>query len=350
MMVGEIPMWMKKAEPFVYARISTREQAEKDVGKPLDQQTPMQEQVIEIKQKLKSLGLKSPKKENIFYDIASGYTMNRENLKAMLAKVFAFEKPAFIIVREPARWSRNARLSGIQEGELYLRNVPIMEAQNGLITSTADTPRAYEDFMFSIGQGVSTIELDVKRKKNLQKAQSFREQGIYASAAQSLYPFAREDPLEVMEANYDMITRPTREGGGKEAFGRFLISSTAPNGMTTTTQWARIKKADDDARANLSPEEYRAWRAFRSKIRAFYKEKEYDPSPYATLTTTKSNQKYIDWGLRAVQRMVSGYIQFPTKDFYRISTDEEIDDYYTNFKDYMSVKDAKLYRRLVSKR
>jgi len=349
-MVGEIPAFMRKAEPFVYARISTQEQAEKDVGKPLDQQTPMQEQVIEIKQKLKELGLKPPKKENIFYDIASGYTMNRENLKAMLAKVYAFEKPAFIIVREPARWSRNARLSGIQEGELYLRNIPIMEAQNGLITSTAKNPRAYEDFMFSIGQGVSTIELDVKRKKNIQKAASFREQGIYASAASSLYPFARQDPLEVMEANYDMITRKKEEGGGKEAFGRFLIASTAPNGMTTTNQWVRLKKADDDARANLSAEDYQAWRAFRAKIRDLYREKEYDPSPYATVRTTRSNQKHIDWGIRAVSRMVAGFIQFPTDPAYRISTDDEIQDYYTNFKDYLSDKDAKLYRRLVSKR
>jgi DNA invertase Pin-like site-specific DNA recombinase len=349
-MVGELPKWMSKAEPFVYARISTQEQAEKDIGKPLDQQTPMMEQVAEIKAKLKALGFKEPKKENMFYDIASGYTMDRDNFKAMIAKVLAYPKRAYIVIREPARWSRNQVLGTEIQAELYRRNIPILEAQNGLLSSTQEEPRAYEQFMFSIGQGISTIELDVKKKKNIQKVESFREQGIYASGAATLYPFAKRDPLEVMEQNYDLLTLTKAEGGGHTAFGNLLIASTAPHGMTTINQYPRLKKADDDARANLSPEEYKAWRAFRSKIRDMYREKGYDPSPYAVLSTTKPNKNYIDWGLKAVQRMVSGFIQFPTNPIYRMPTDEELNDYYTNFKDWLSDGDLKLYRRVVSKR
>lgn len=343
-MVGEIPPEMKKAEPFLYARISTQEQAEKDIGKPLDQQSPMVQQVAEMKRKLKELGLKTPKKENIFYDIASGYTMDRENLKQMLAKVYAFNKPAFIMVREPARWSRNARLSGIQEGELYLRNIPIIEAQNGLITSTQANPRAYEDFMFTIGQGVSTIELDVKRKKNIEKVEQSKAEGILEASITSLYPFAKHDPLEIMEQNYDILDRESQQ-----AFGRFLMTATAPNGFTTPNQWRSIKKADDEARAKLSPEEYAKYRAFRTKMREFYREKQYDPSRENPLKSTR-NKNYIDWGVKAVSRMVRGYLRYPYEDNYRMRTDDEIQDYYTNFKEYLSDKDAKLYRRVVSKR
>jgi hypothetical protein len=55
--LGEIPKWMFKATPFIYARISSQEQVADEADKPLIDQTPIRDQIRGIQAELKAYGL-----------------------------------------------------------------------------------------------------------------------------------------------------------------------------------------------------------------------------------------------------------------------------------------------------
>ena len=95
-------------------------------------------------------------------------------------------------------------------------------------------------------------------------------------------------------------------------------------------------------REKLSDKEYKAWREYRTKIRNILIEKGSDPD---AKTTPSGN---FDFGAQALMMMVRRSLAEPWN--YRQRTDEEIQEYLTNPKPYLSVKDSKIYRATVSKR
>ena len=95
-------------------------------------------------------------------------------------------------------------------------------------------------------------------------------------------------------------------------------------------------------REKLSDKEYKAWREYRTKIRNILIEKGSDPD---AKTTPAGN---FDFGAQALMMMVRRSLAEPWN--YRQRTDKEIQEYLTNPKPYLSVKDSKIYRATVSKR
>ena len=143
---------------------------------------------------------------------------------------------------------------------------------------------------------------------------------------------------------------PKGEGGGKAAFGRFVVSATAPYGPVSA-QWYRSELERENERvAKLTAEEYATWYSFRKKWRDLQKERDYDSQKDGPKRSLE--RKDIDWGMKAAQRFANGYLRYPYAKEYKDSmpSNEDIDTYFSNPKEYLSDKDKKLYRTVVSKK
>jgi len=348
---GEIPNWMKKAEPFIYVRISSKDQIPAEADKPLPQQTPLKTQLEGIQSALKTYGLKQGKKANIFYDLASGNQMDRDGFNAMKAAILEYtkdgKKRAFFAVSEPSRWSRNITLGEEAYAPFYRREIPIFSTGDGLTTHTATEPRTTEQLIISVKSMVAQQERGTLIDRVNRKKTRLIEQGILPAAIGTFYPFAKADPLEVLKANVGLLNVPKSQGGGSSALGQLIATATAPYGAGATW-YKRALDYENERVAKLTPEEYERYNAFRKKWRDLQRERDYDPQSKAPIVSL--NRKDIDWGMKAAQRFANGYLRYPFDPKYRMPTDDEINEYLTNPKEYLSDKDKKLYRRLVSKR
>lgn len=347
---GEIPKWMAKAEPFIYARISSKEQIPAEADKPLPQQTPLKDQVKGVQVALKDFGLKQAKKANIFYDLASGNQMDRDGFNAMKAAVLEYTKNgkrAFFAVSEPSRWSRNITLGQEAYAPFYRREIPIISTDDGMTSHTAKEPRTTEQLIQGIKSIISQQERGTLIERVNRKIDRLKEQGILPAAIGTFYPFANADPLEVLKANVGLLNVPKSQGGGSSALGQLIATATAPYGPQATW-YKRALEYENERVAKLSPVEYLEYNAFRKKWRDLQRERDYDPQSKAPIVSL--NRKDIDWGMKAAQRFANGYLRYPWDMKYRMPTDDEIKEYLTNPKEYLSDKDKKLYRRMVSKR
>lgn len=351
--LGQIPKWMKKATPFIYARISSQEQVADEASKPLIEQTPIRDQIRGMQKALKEkYGLPQAKKANIFVDLASGGDMNREGFNAMKEAVLNHKGRSFFVISEPSRWSRNTTLGEEAYAPFYRRNIPQLITSNGLITQTQSEPSSLAQAMISLqaifaqSERANLIER-VNRKKRI-----LIDQAILPAGIGSFFPFARQDPLEVLLDNVSLLDVPVKEGGGGAALGRLVVSSTAPNGPTSE-QWYRKELERHTARiAQLDAEELEEWFAFRDYWRELQQERNYDSQKDGNPSGDKDDKNKVDWGMKAAQRFANGYLRYPFKAEYRDSkpTKEQIQEYLTNPKEFLSDNDKRLYKRLVSKR
>ena len=346
----QIPAWMKKATPFIYARISGREQVADEAGKPLDKQTPLVAQVKGINANLRDQNLPSAKAKNTFYDLASGggEPNKREGFKQLLEAILKHRGRAFVALSEPSRWSRNSVLGSEAYAPLYRRDIPLFDASQGLVAGTATDPRTNAQFMFLIKQGVGDVERGTLIDRVNRKKEDLFGQGILPASIGTAYPFARQDPLDVLNENIMLADMPKKDGGGATALGNLVVASTAPNGPTSAQWWKKEAEREAERVAKLSKEEYAEWYQFRKKFREISKKRDYDTGKYANPISLERND--VDWGMKALARFANGFLRYPFDPKYRILEDSEITEYLKNPKEYLSDNDKRLYRRLVSKR
>ena len=345
----EIQKWMKNATPFVYARISDKEQSPDEASLDVMKQTPIIEQIEGMKAKLKLLELKQPKKGNVWADIASGGTMDRPAWKSMMEAVLNHEGRAYVVVAEPSRWARNTVLGSEAYAPLYRRDIPILSTSDGLMSGTTTEPRPNVQFLFLIKQGVAEGERGQLIDRVNRKKETRISQGILPAGIGSLFPFARADPLDVINENIHVMAAPRKEGGGKGAFGRLVVQLTAPNGPNSDQYYRKELERENERKAQLTPEEYATWYAFRKKWRALQLERDYDSQKDGPIVSL--NRKDVDWGMRAAQRFANGYLRYPFSKEYKdtMPTDEAIQEYLDNPREYLSDNDKKLYRSIVGK-
>jgi DNA invertase Pin-like site-specific DNA recombinase len=347
--LGEIEPWMRKAEPFIYARISSQEQVADEAKKPILEQTPIKDQIAGIQLALKKeYGLKQAKKAHIFADLASGNSMDRPAFNAFMEAILNHKGRTFVALSEPSRWSRNITLGEEAYAPLYRRNIPKLITSDGTISHTSKTPRTNEQAMMSMKAIFAQAERGQLIERVNRKKRALISQGILPAGIGSLFPFARQDPLKVLLDNVSLIDVPVKEGGGGSALGRLIVSATAPYGPTSQQWYKRALQRQNKILAKLNADELEEYMAFRDKIRAIQLDRDYDSSrdkPIASIVRTD-----VDWGLKALQRFANGYLKEPYNPQYRMPTDEEIKEYLTNPKEYLSDNDKRLYRRLVSKR
>ena len=349
MRYGVIEPWMKKATPFIYARISSQEQVADEATKPIKEQTPIKDQISAIQTALKKeYGLKQAKQEHIFVDLATGNDMDRPGFKAFMEAILNHPGRAFVALSEPSRWSRNITLGEEAYAPLYRRNIPKLITGDGTMSHTQQVPRPNEQALLSMRSIFAQAERGQLIQRVNQKKDTLISQGILPAGIGSFYPFARQDPLDVLLQNVSLIDVPVKQGGGGAALGRLVVSATAPNGPQSPGWYKKELERQNERKAKLTPEELATWMAFRRKWRAIQKDRDYDSQKDGPITSLE--RKDVDWGMKAAQRFANGYLRYPFDPKYRMPTDAEIEEYLTNPKEYLSDNDKRLYRRLVSKR
>jgi len=343
-----IPPWMKKATPFVYLRLSSEYQAKGDQGKPLDKQSWAIDQLESIKSFLKANGMKQPKEAHIYRDLASGGSMDREGLQELMEAVLSHRGRSYVAVVEPSRFGRNSTLAFESLAPLYRKDIPLLSTDDALVSGTIKEPRTNAHLLFTIRMGVSEVERGTLSTRVNRRKEQRKQQGILSAAIGSLFPFARKDPLDVLLENEQLIQVLPRDGGGQNNLGRLVQSASAPNGAPNIAWTANERKRLEPIRAKLTPEEFNAWKDYRKKIRAIYASRDFDPA--RNPNPASINRKDIDFGAKALNRMVGGFIAQPYDPAYFPLDDEEISDILANPKDFLSDGDKKLYRRVISKR
>lgn len=339
--------WMKKATPFVYLRLSSELQAKGDAGKPIEKQSWAIDQLASIEEYLKKNGLKMPKKIHVFRDLGTGADFDRPGLSQLLEAIHSHKGRSYIAISEPSRWGRNTVLGNELYAPLYRRDIPLLSTSDGLVSGTATEPRPNAQFLFTIKQGMGDTERGRLVERVKRKVATRKASGILSAAIGSLFPFARQDPLDVLRDNILLPQVPVKQGGGLNALMRLVESTSAPNGAPFA--WGNnARKRENERVAKLTPEQYQQWYQYRKKIRAIFAKRDYDPARNVPIRSLKRTG--TDFGAKALQRMAGGYLSQPFDPAYSMLNDEEIREILTNPKEYLSDADKKQYRKEVSKR
>jgi len=344
--------WMDKGTPLAYTRISTNDQDKSDRSKNDAKKKPtLMKQFKFINQRLKIEKMPEVKASNWFAEVASGTNRNRGQWNAMMqrAQALAVEgKGPYIVVQDPSRFARNTRHAMVAIDALHEAGVPVYAVREGLQTGSAGDLHPTEELIFLQLLGSSAYVSQVQKDKADQSVSTAKEEGTMSSRGLSLFPFAQRDPLEVYYEHIDVLrATPYKDEdgkwkGGPNAHATIVSNITGENGPSINSVKTRIRSAEQLAKGGLSPADYKSYRTYRTKIRNILKERGADP--YAT---TSSAGKY-DFPSQALMMMVGRSLQDPIK--FRQRTDKEIEEYLTNPRPYLSVKDSGIYKSTVSKR
>jgi len=342
--IGASP-WMKKAIPLAYTRISDMQQSKDDRKKSKAKDKPaLQQQFEYVKKGLKSMGLGSVKKDNWFAEVRSGTDRERGQWKALMARAMELAlqgERVFIAVQDPSRWSRNTRHSLSALDRLHDAGIPVLAIREGIQTGSAGDLHPTEELLFVQLQGGASFVSQEQKKKAIQAVDVAKEEGRMSGKGQSLFPFARQDPLDAYYDQLPLLSVPRSDGGGPTAFRGTVEGMTAPNGPSSQGVY-KMGVQENERLAKLSQEEYDDWRRYRTKIREILIRLNHDPFAINT------DAGPINFPARAIMAMTGRYLQEPWK--YKPRTDEELQDIETNFKDYLGTKDLKRYTAIVGKR
>jgi len=343
--------WMDKGTPLAYTRISSNDQDKSDQSKKNAKKKPtLQKQFKFINQRLKIDKLPEVKDSNWFAEVGSGTNRDRGQWKALMqrAQVLSLEgKRPFIVVQDPSRFARNTRHAMVAIDTLHEAGIPVYAVREGLQTGSVGDLHPTEELIFLQLLGSSAYVSQVQKDKADQSVSTAKEEGTMSSRGYSLFPFAKQDPLEVFYEHIDVLRTPPfkKDGkwqGGPNAHATIVSNITGENGPSINSVKNTLRNAEMKIRGDLTQKEYDSYRKYRTKIRNILIERGSDP--YATVTDAG---KY-DFSTQALMMMVGRSLQDPSK--FRQRTDKEIQEYLTNPKPYLSVGDSKIYKSTVSKR
>ena len=336
--------WMKKATILGYARISdakqdTASRKEKDpLKKPV-----LIAQMDEVNKSLKNLKL--PKVKEWFAEVRSGTERDRPKwieVQGRAQELAAEGKRVLIVVKEPARWARNARHAFSAFDVLHEKGIPVLAAREGIQTGSKGDLHPTEELLFVQLGGSSAFVSQEQKKKADTSVEVAKEAGVTSGKGTTLYPFAAEDPLDVYVENIHRVSKKKKDGGwSKQSFRDYVADTTSPHGPAATAV-VGVGNKEIERRKKLNAEEYQAWYDYRKKIRNLLIEAEHDPLARAT----KSGD--INWSVRALMRMVGRYLDEPWKYIQR--SDEEIQEILSDYPKYLSGKDVEKHNVIVGHR
>jgi DNA invertase Pin-like site-specific DNA recombinase len=324
---------MKKATPFLYARISTDEQSVQD-GKINDvfKKTAIKRQIKLIQDLLKSQGLPKVKKENIYAEVASGRKSDRPQWLAIQSAIMAHNGPAFIVIKSPSRWARELDSAVEAWAPLKRKNTPVYAIFDNIQTGHAGDLRPQESLWFLLNSGFAALGSDEQKVKADQGVKRQKAEGALAGTGSSLYPFARRDPLEVFLENEDLLTIPK----GKKKFAELIEVQSMPNGMkAVSVNSLRLKV--NSLREKLNAQQFKQWLAFRAYLRN--KLIELDSDPWVGKLAISSGSKANYYPARALMRMAGLYLTKPAEHLQ--PKIEVLETVIKEFPQYLSDKDKK---------
>jgi DNA invertase Pin-like site-specific DNA recombinase len=339
--------WMLEGTPLAYTRISTNDQDKSDQSKKNAKKKPtLIKQLKFINARLKLEKMPQVKDGNWFAEVASGTDRKRGQWNALQQRAQALVldgKRPYIVVQDPSRFARNTRHAMVAIDSLHESGIPVYAVREGLQTGSVGDLHPTEELIFLQLLGSSAYVSQVQKEKADQSVETAKEEGTMSSKGMSLFPFAQRDPLEVFYEHIDVLRAPAEEGvGGPKAHASIVANLTAPDGPSINAVSKRIRAHEKMVREGLSEKEYQSYRQYRTMIRDILKERGSDPNAITT-----SSGKY-DFPSQALMMMVGRSLQDPTK--FRQRTDKEIQEYLSNPKPYLSVKDSGIWKSTVSKR
>jgi len=325
---------MKKATPFIYARISTEEQSAGDEGiKDPKKKSVIKRQIKQIQDELKKQGLPQAKPENIYAEVASGTKRERKQWLAVRAAAMGHNGKAFVVVKDTTRWARSLRHAVVAWDTLMTRGIPVYAITSNIQTGSDTDLRPDEESWFVLNSVMSAKTSQIQKKKADDSVDRQKQEGVIAGVGSSLYPFASQDPLRVLLANEYMLSQPK----GSSRLNAMVEAQSYPNGMKASSV-PNLRRKLTEIREKLTEKEFQEWLEFRDFIRE--------------LTITQGvdawtgKQRYLPvgdkknyWPMRAVMRMSGAYIGKPY-DFDKPSV-QFIGEVLKEFPSYLSDKDKK---------
>jgi DNA invertase Pin-like site-specific DNA recombinase len=326
--------WFKKAHILGYGRISTAQQDTNFIKETDPAKKPvLMKQVEETERHLKQGKL--PKPKEWFLEVESGTRRDRPKWQSLLSRAHELVlkgKKVVVVVKEPSRWSRNARHGLRAIDDLHEIGVPVLAAREGIQTGSLGDLHPTEELLFLQLSGSSAFVSQEQKKKADTSVEVSKELGIMAGKGSSLYPFAKKEPITLIQENIYRITQPKNEGGWSKAkLHEHVSDMSSPNGPSVQAVKKLIETLELN-RKKLNDAEYREWLAYRNIIRNILIERGHDPFARTT------DEGTWDWASRALMRMVGRYIAEPWK--YSQRSMDEIQSIIDNYEEHLSGKDV----------
>jgi DNA invertase Pin-like site-specific DNA recombinase len=328
------PSDLKGFKPVVYLRISSDEQGPQDKGKPLEKRQAMVNQLAKVKRYLKDNGLPMPKPENIHYELASGGDPTRPVLKRAIQQAVDMKGKRMFVVAELSRFARRIRYGMKDTIPLFENDIPLVATDDQMITGTKNNPQAQQDIMMGIAIALATGEREKLRQRVRSSIETKTAQGIFVSKGLEIFPEADGDIYQYVIDNVEKFAPKDKGGLGWTASYR-LLETIYGSKPPFSNQWSRkASKRILDLKGEMTPEEFENWNNFRKRIlemeRMFGKD---------------------DFRLKAVRYRSNGYLTDPLNPNFSTQPDEEmIQNAIDNPADNLSFKDARKYRKDISKK
>ena len=300
--------WAKVADKeFRYHRVSTTKQ-EGTLGTQEKDVSDKSKALLKIKGQAKRFSEQGSGKNN----------PDREQLSMMIEEAVAAKrkgKTPVIVMRDIQRIARDPYDIGFiykykptLEDSLWSNDIPLISLNEQMVTGTKNYKSLTGDFLAPLFINLGGQEVATRTKQTRAAVAAAREKGILAGTPINLYPKSDLNPITTL----DRLLREENLSNRRLA----EITGRSPSWVRDTKfKFAEIRNKHPKGEAG-----FQEWLAIGDKVRNMEIE-------HGSRAGRGASKRMI-----AVGRMTSGYFARPWE--FPAPTDEDIDEFFTNFKDY----------------
>jgi len=300
--------WAKVADKeFRYHRVSTTKQ-EGTLGTQEKDVSDKSKSLLKIKGQAKRFSEQGSGKNN----------PDREQLSMMIEEAVAAKrkgKTPVIVMRDIQRIARDPYDIGFiykykptLEDSLWSNDIPLISLNEQMVTGTKNYKSLTGDFLAPLFINLGGQEVATRTKQTRAAVAAAREKGILAGTPINLYPKSDLNPITTL----DRLLREENLSNRRLA----EITGRSPSWVRDTKfKFAEIRNKHPKGEAG-----FQEWLAIGDKVRNMEIE-------HGSRAGRGASKRMI-----AVGRMTSGYFARPWE--FPAPTDEDIDEFFTNFKDY----------------
>ena len=300
--------WAKVADKeFRYHRVSTTKQ-EGTLGTQEKDVTQKSKDLLGIKGQAKKYSEQGSGKNN----------PDRKKLTQLIEEAVAAKragKTPVVVMRDIQRIARDPYDIGFiykykptLEDSLWSNNIPLISLNEQMVTGTKDFKSLTGDFLAPLFINLGGQEVATRSKQTRAAVAAAREKGILAGTPINLYPDSDLNPLTTL----DRLLREENLSNRRLA----EITGRSPSWVRDT----RFKFAEIRNKHPKGEVGFQEWLRIGDKVRKMEQE-------FGKRAGRGASKRMI-----AVGRMTSGYFARPYE--FPAPTDEDIDEYFNNFKQY----------------
>jgi len=290
---------IKDRDVFIYARVSGAKQ-----------EGTLPTQIKAVKDSLRGMGYRKAFKGRIFQEQASGTVLERPELAKAIEAMKNHPRPAILVVRDIQRFSRDPYGLGALYRQMWEQDIPLASLTENLVLGTQKNPSPNADLLGPILIAIGGQEVNLRKKQSLVGRQAAKAKGI--SGGQPMRVYSNE-PLNPYRELVRLLAVGIGQKTGSTRLGR------------SGSWWRKNRDKIDRIRRAKGDDGVEEFLSLTDKIREM--EQEFGP---------RFGRSVRRQGMVAVSRMTSLYLSEPER--VERPTDEEVDEYFTNFKEYLNPK------------